>query len=499
MQIRRRKRRDRRIGGDPARLVRCFVLLTWAVAVAWLSWIATSLSSMPSSDGDGASRPVAPPPPRKIRAGDLGDASHRRGAEPSSGAGRRQASKKHKKRLESQDEGAKDVPRDRAGDGDASAARRRPKPPEVEAKPPKAEGDDDYERLRRAARAAKVAKSEPSAAKDLPEAADEKERDMSVARDIPGEFLIVPKPAKGKEDDGPIRVVLGMHHVATPVRGLVLLLHDCGGSAFDFFARGDRCEECLGLSEEMRTARLVLLNGYLPMAVSSADAQSGCWSAEDDADRFRTVLALEDLGGYHIGAYAARSVVAIGAGRGGAFAAELARNELTEFALVIASGLDDGAAEELAGRTVQVPIYYAPMPNDYGTMSRVEATYARMNRNARYDQTSCLPRPVTSDYLVERVVGMNASDAGELIDRLAMRGHVSRGRAPILVRDPSASDWRGVLTRGTGNATHWLGRYPLEGGRSPLAKALSRCWAFREFCSEAVEPALRFFESFRKV
>ncbi|EJK67272.1 hypothetical protein THAOC_11725 [Thalassiosira oceanica] len=308
---------------------------------------------MPSSDGDGASRPVAPPPPRKIRAGDLGDASHRRGAEPSSGAGRRQASKKHKKRLESQDEGAKDVPRDRAGDGDASAARRRPKPPEVEAKPPKAEGDDDYERLRRAARAAKVAKSEPSAAKDLPEAADEKERDMSVARDIPGEFLIVPKPAKGKEDDGPIRVVLGMHHVATPVRGLVLLLHDCGGSAFDFFARGDKCEECLGLSEEMRTARLVLLNGYLPMAVSSADARSGCWSAEDDADRFRKVLALEDLGGYHIGAYAARSVVAIGAGRGGAFAAELARNELTEFALVIASGLDDGAAEELAGREVQ--------------------------------------------------------------------------------------------------------------------------------------------------
>ena len=201
-------------------------------------------------------------------------------------------------------------------------------------------------------------------------------------------------------------MVLPMHPVTQPVRGLVLLLHDCGGSAFDFFARSEKCEECLGLSEEMRTARVVLKKGYLPLAVSSAGRRTGCWrSGEDDAARFREVLELEDLGGYHIGGYRDLSVVAIGAGRGGAFAAELALEELAEFALVIASDLADCVAEELAGRKVPMPIYYAPMPWDYSTMERVKETYVNKDNSVKFsrlsrhlDIMSCQRIPVTEDY-----------------------------------------------------------------------------------------------------
>ena len=431
MQIRRRKRRDRKIGRDPVRLVRCFLLLICAVALAWL-WIASNLGGVASV--------------RHVR------------------------------------EAADGGPESPRVSGDAKE----------DAAPPPRDGRDgaEYERLRKAARSQVVPKAQITPQKSLGSAAEGAD-DMRVARDIPGAYLVVPSPIEGEEDN-PIQVVYADHPVAEPARGLALLLHACTHSAFKFFARSGGCDECVGLSEEMRIARIALRGGYLPVAVSSANRDSGCWSKGRDVERVRAVLDQAFLRRYRD-----LSVVAIGASSGGAFAVELALDDLAGSALVMVMDLTDGVVGRLKAAGGAAPVYYAPMPRDAGRLKRVVRNYDRgPKKGVKLDQSSCVPRPVTEDYLVERVVGMDRDEAKELIDKLVHSKHVD-GRSHMFLKDPTMSDWRDVLTNGQGDKTRWLGKYTLERGNSPLAKALHRCWAFHEYCSESVEPALRFFEARR--
>lgn len=463
------------MGSDPARLVRRFVLLTWAAAVAWLAWIASSsLSPASSAGGERASvRHVrgahgGPEPPRT--AGDV-----RRGSQGPEG---RAADFGSTARTE---EGAPEPAESRGREDPAAAAKE------------DGRGGDANDRPREAARSrydvagAQAAPREPEAGQ-TPTGADAD--DMRIARDVPGASLSVPSPVEG---DGPVLAVYADAPATEPVKGLVLLLHACTHSAYKFFARSGRCEECVGLSEEMRIARIALRNGYLPVAVSSADRDTGCWSKGRDAERVRAALDADFLRRYRD-----LSVVAVGASSGGALAAELALGGLADGALVMVMDLTDGTVGRLKDAGGSVPVYYAPMPRDAARLRRVVRNYDRGPRTGvRLDQSSCAPLPLTADYLVGRVVGMDRAEAGGLIDALVRSKHVHE-RSRMFLKDPTVSDWRDVLTSGQADKTRWLGKYALERGKSPLAKALHRCWAFHEYCSESVEPALRFFEARRK-
>ena len=88
---------------------------------------------------------------------------------------------------------------------------------------------------------------------------------------------------------------------------------------------------------------------------------------------------------------------------------------------------------------------------------------------------------------------MTAEASEVLVSTLERAGHVDPSSGMLRV-DPTRSSWRSVLS--PKNSTHWLDEFALEPGKSPLAKALHRAWAFHEYCSEAIVPALRFFERY---
>ena len=187
-----------------------------------------------------------------------------------------------------------------------------------------------------------------------------------------------------------------------------------------------------------------------------------------------------------------RVVFGMGASSGGAFAAYLAARKMVEGALVMVMQLSDDVVGRI--RTAPVPIYLAPMPRDENRMRRVAKNYRDLESAGELvvlDGTTCGSIPVTTEYLVQRVPGMTVQAAGELILRLERAGHVDPAYGLLRV-DPTRSDWRTVVS--PDDSSRWLDKFDLKPGYSPLAKALHRAWAFHEYCSEAVDPALTFFE-----
>jgi len=120
-----------------------------------------------------------------------------------------------------------------------------------------------------------------------------------------------------------------------------------------------------------------------------------------------------------------------------------------------------------------------------------------MKEYIRLDTTTCKSIPVTAPYLIQRIPHMTMNHANHLIQLLKQANHIDKITNMLLV-DPTKSNWRDILIpnmNGSANKkTYWLGLYNLQPGQSQVAKALHRAWAYHEYCSEVVLPALRFFE-----
>jgi hypothetical protein len=173
----------------------------------------------------------------------------------------------------------------------------------------------------------------------------------------------------------------------------------------------------------------------------------------------------------------------------------LATRNIIEGALVMVMQLSNNVVNKI--QTDPFPMYLAPMPRDKNRMKQVEQNYRDVDSVKEYvvlDRTTCDSLPVTPTYLVQRVPGMTIDAAKEMISQLKPGGHIDSSSNMLLI-DPTKSDWRNIIS--PHNSTHWLGQFELKPGYSPLAKALHRAWAFHEYCSEAVVPALRFFEEHR--
>ncbi|KAL9184771.1 hypothetical protein ACHAXT_012741 [Thalassiosira profunda] len=319
-----------------------------------------------------------------------------------------------------------------------------------------------------------------------PQQPSSNEDDAAVA--IPGVALQLPSP---EQNDPPIQIVYTNAPPAPPIKGVALLLHGCSHSAFKFFSPSPACPDCVGLSEELRIVRLVLARGYFPLAVSSFDRMRGCWGNGKDAPRIAAALQHDLFRKYG----AEGRVFGIGASSGGAFAAHLAMEDVVEAALVMVMALSDDVVRKM--KQSPKPMYLAPMPLDRGTTKRALQNYWDLQSVKEYfvmDSTACASLPVTTQYLVQRVVGLTSEDADSLISQLKAAGHLDASN--MLVVDPTKSDWRSIVS--PTNSTHWLGRFSLKPGFSPLAKALHRAWAMHEYCSEAVPPALDFFEGWTR-
>ena len=313
-----------------------------------------------------------------------------------------------------------------------------------------------------------------------------------IAIEISGVELQIPSP---KPNEDPIQVVYPTTtNTNTRWKGLVLMLHACSHSALKFFSPSQStCPNCVGLSEELRIIRIVIEQGYFPVAVSSINRKNGCWSNRD-VSRIEAVLEHELFQRYQKeqDGSTAMDVFGIGASSGGAFAAELLTRNIVQGALVMVMSLSNEVVNKL--RTSPKPIYFAPMPRDKSTMTKVIKNYHDLESVKDFavlDRTTCGSLPVTNHYLVQRVPGMTVAAADQLISTLKEANHIDSA-SDMLIIDPTRSDWRNVAS--PKNSTHWLDTFALKPGYSPLAKALHRAWAFHEYCSEAVVPAIRLFE-----
>jgi len=334
-----------------------------------------------------------------------------------------------------------------------------------------------------------------------------------IAIDIPGIELQL-SPPNNSDDGVPIQVVYTNYTTTLynkPSKGIVLLLHACSHSALKFFTPSPNCKSCIGLSEELRIVRLVLQYGYTPIAISSINRVNGCWSNKD-IPRIETVLNYWTERNEHQ-KVKHPVIYAIGASSGGSFASQLLVSNMVDGALVMVMSLSNNVVKRLAQDPK--PIYLAPMPRDTNTLTRCEQNYHdlitsstsstsstsnRMKEYIRLDTTTCKSIPVTASYLVQRIPHMTMNHANHLIQLLKQANHKDKITNMLLV-DPTKSNWRDILipnkNSSTNNkSTYWLDLYDLTPGKSQLAKSLHRAWAYHEYCSEVVVPALRFFEEY---
>lgn len=348
--------------------------------------------------------------------------------------------------------------------------------------------------------------------------------DRNIARPVYGTRRLIPVPLDANQGTtAPIIEViysLDAPRSAVPIKGLALLLHACTHSALKFFSPSPTsCPECVGLSEELRIVRLVQERGYIPVAVTCVDTKSGCWSGRDLPRLKRVLDIFQQEFRQKYQEYSSKFlVVAIGASSGANMAAKAAAEGLVDAALVMVMGLQPDLQEKLL--QLRPPLYLAPMPRDQHTLKRNRENYnwlAATNYNggngtagtrsgARIilDETSCVPLPLTVEYLMQRVIGMTRDEAASIIKALMEAGHIGRDDS-LFQKDPTKSDWRQVLlalpsangemVAATTSTEILWGKFRLTRGESPLAKAFHRAWAFHEYCSESVPLALDFFEN----
>ncbi len=313
-----------------------------------------------------------------------------------------------------------------------------------------------------------------------------------------------------------------------PLKGTVLLLHACTHNALKFFAPSSLCKDCVGLAEEMRLARMVLERGYAAVAVT-ASSEGGCWGGDEDVKAIQT--ALENFSRHYKNSHnldlkIEPTVHALGASSGGAMAAKLVAEGVAESGAVMVMSLRNPLLDKILSLKERKKLYLAPMIRDQGTTKRVRENEAywkskqqqqqQQQHKLIVDEISCIPLPVTVDYLWNRVPRMTKEAANIIVTVLLDHKHLDPNTMKLIV-DPTRSKWRDFFlnndklpvpaslklsqsnkiihdpNNNNNNMMLW-DTFDLTPGISPLAKALHRAWAMHEYCSEIVELALDFFE-----
>ena len=286
----------------------------------------------------------------------------------------------------------------------------------------------------------------------------------------------------------------------------------------------------------MRLARIVLERGYAAVAVT-ASSKGGCWGGDNDIEAIRTALeGFRDHWKYAHNQEGSSALVefddpptvyALGASSGGYMAAKLVADGVAESGAVMVMGLSNQLLEKIISLPEEPGrrLYLAPMTRDKGTAKNVRRNYAHwkevQKRNPHpahemlVDEVSCVPLPVTANYLWTRVPGMTLEAAQTIVDVLLDHNHLDPLTLKLIV-DPTKSNWRdfflqedvpmpdslrlskeeqpeNIVPHQNSSMMLW-GTFDLTPGIYPLAKALHRAWAMHEYCSEIVEYALDFFE-----
>ena len=227
-------------------------------------------------------------------------------------------------------------------------------------------------------------------------------------------------------------------------KGLVILLHACTHNALKLFSPSPACDDCVGLSEEIRMVRLILERGYTAVAISSNN-EGGCWSSKADLPRIETLLQNNRFNIY-------RRIIAVGASSGGYMAAELLAAKKVQASLVMVMGLSSQLISKLSFLLKNdyhnnLPILYlAPMPNDKGTTKRVIQNHKNLSNGSSsfliaLDTTTCVFLPLTPKYLLQRVPCMIINDAENTCEELKENKYL-HSITNIFLKKTTNSQWR---------------------------------------------------------
>ena len=291
------------------------------------------------------------------------------------------------------------------------------------------------------------------------------------------------------------------------LKGIFLIAHACTHSAYDFWPLQTGCQHCIGLAEEVAIVRCALSSGYLVVAVSSHDRKSGCWGGKVDIKRVSAVLD-------HLQAMYLVGVVlptfAYGCSSGGAFVWNLAQKRSVSGIIIQVMPVQVNAQLRMSQHPI--PVVFNSMPRDKETSKAMRGSALKLkilytefffseSKASEYiNFKECNPIPVDVEYLTNRLRHTNISriDAEAIISVLKQAGYVDLNSS-YLVKDPTLlhNDWRTELKKHPKTSNLLKARsIILTRGKSPLAKALHRCWAFHEYCSDYLKDDLLWLDEF---
>ena len=290
-----------------------------------------------------------------------------------------------------------------------------------------------------------------------------------------------------------------------PILGIFFIAHACTHSAYDFWPRQLMCPHCVGLSEEVAVADKALNAGYLVVVVTSRDRRSGCWGNKEDTKQVSDVLDFLQTTHTQVSAL---PVLAYGCSSGGAFAWRFAQQG--QIAGVIIQVMSVSIRPNLWAAKHPFPVVFNAMPKDKDTTEAMHNNAdSLINLYATYFGNvtaaselivvkDCTALPVTISYLMNRLYYINISiiDAEAIIRVLKQSGYLDN-LTNLLLKDPTniQNDWRSILQRDPKTNSILAKRsIILTKGKSPLAKALHRCWAFHEYCSDYLTDDLAWFK-----
>lgn len=311
-------------------------------------------------------------------------------------------------------------------------------------------------------------------------------------------IVLVPQKAQVKPTKGhpePIEVL--WQRPSGSVRAVVLLLHGCAHQGTDWWPR-EHCAHCLGLPEEIRILRRVLSRGYMAVAVTSIDRESGCWTLPD-LDRVEEALA-------HVynseGLASAFPLFAFGASSGGAFVGKLADTAVVGRTLLrcripqimatpgtprFSTTFQNGEHDSWPAP----PTLFIHMPVDSRTAHRVSTSLDELwAGSVTAAELKCVPLPITDTFFSSRIDGISDRQSQKLANVLRDNGFLDE--QGYLREDPRGFfDWRDAL---------WSTGVPeelddsLEPDGSKLNEEMNLAWAAHEMCATFVEEMLDFCE-----
>ncbi|VVB06204.1 unnamed protein product [Arabis nemorensis] len=259
-------------------------------------------------------------------------------------------------------------------------------------------------------------------------------------------------------------------------KAVLFIAHGCQRKASDFWDRSSDCPKCTGLPEERRLVRFALTREFAVITVSSVGK---CWTFGKEKSVVGNVIKswvekheLERL-----------PLVALGASSGGHFISALATEmKFSSIVLMIAEGVFD----QISITKQYPPTLFVHMPKDVYRQQKIREFLEGLRmKGIDAAEIECLDLPLSSDFLAERIPGLDPDVSAKLFKLFQDKGFVDE--KGYMKRDGRRTPWKQALSG-----------YKISLEQSlitPVEEELNLAYAYHEMTSVQSEQIFNWFES----